>query len=113
MHVDGAWGGNAVFSPKLRPMFLEGLETADSFNMNAHKGLGLPTICSILLTNNHPGAFESSMNSGSSYLFQNTATKEYDIGDKTMQCCRRPDSFKLWCYWKKYGNAGICAKVEK
>lgn len=41
LHVDGAWGGNVIFSPNLRH-YVEGLEFADSFNINAHKGLGLP-----------------------------------------------------------------------
>jgi glutamate/tyrosine decarboxylase-like PLP-dependent enzyme len=48
LHADGAWGGNCVFSPKLKHK-VDGIENVDSFNINAHKGLGLPTLCSLLI----------------------------------------------------------------
>lgn len=50
--MDGAWGGNVVFSPKYKHK-VKGIEYVDSFNLNAHKGLGVPIACSILLTNCH------------------------------------------------------------
>ncbi|BCL59559.1 hypothetical protein DGMP_02520 [Desulfomarina profundi] len=40
LHVDGAWGGAAVMSEKLRKQYLSGLECADSFTWDFHKMLG-------------------------------------------------------------------------
>lgn len=32
------------------------------------------------------------------YLFQEDKLfQEYDLGDKTIQCGRKPDAFKAWC----------------
>lgn len=68
LHVDGAWGGNVVFSSKYKYK-VKGIDLVDSFNLNAHKGLGLPIACSILLTNNHLGALEKSNSTDSTYLY--------------------------------------------
>merc|ERR1712216_443573 len=48
-HVDGAWGGSALFSDTPRD-YLRGTENADSLTWNFHKMSGLPQSCSILLT---------------------------------------------------------------
>jgi glutamate/tyrosine decarboxylase-like PLP-dependent enzyme len=49
MHVDGSWGGSVVFSERLRPGRLDGVERADSVAVNPHKMLGVPMTCSFLL----------------------------------------------------------------
>jgi aromatic-L-amino-acid decarboxylase len=40
-HVDAAWGGTAILSPKLKP-YLRGIESADSVTWDAHKWLSVP-----------------------------------------------------------------------
>jgi glutamate/tyrosine decarboxylase-like PLP-dependent enzyme len=40
-HVDAAWGGGAIVSPKLAP-YLRGIELADSITCDAHKWLSVP-----------------------------------------------------------------------
>ncbi|KKK13973.1 hypothetical protein ARAM_000222 [Aspergillus rambellii] len=47
-HVDGCFGGAAIFSEKLKYR-LDGSELADSIAFNPHKLLGVPQICSFLL----------------------------------------------------------------
>ena len=43
LHVDGAWGGSAVFSPRQRALGkLRGVERADSVAVNPHKMLNVP-----------------------------------------------------------------------
>ena len=49
LHVDGAYCGGALFSSKYKHL-LEGLELSDSFSFNAHKMLGTPLSCSIIVS---------------------------------------------------------------
>lgn len=47
------------------------------------------------------GLLQQSNASNATYLFQpDKLNKEYDLGDKTIQCGRRADAFKLWLAWK-------------
>lgn len=46
-HVDGAYAGNACICPEYRP-HLNGVEKADSFDMNPHKWLLTNFDCSTL-----------------------------------------------------------------
>jgi hypothetical protein len=49
----------------------------------------------------HAGILKATNASGASYLFQaDKLHAEHDLGDKTIQCGRRPDAFKLWLSWK-------------
>ena len=49
------------------------------------------------------------------YLFQPDKHYDvrYDTGDKTIQCGRRPDAFKLWLGWKAKGTTGFESHVDK
>jgi glutamate/tyrosine decarboxylase-like PLP-dependent enzyme len=49
LHVDGSWGGSAIFSEKLRSTRFKGVERADSIAFNPHKLLAVPLTCSFLL----------------------------------------------------------------
>ncbi len=48
LHVDGAYGGAALLSPRTRPLF-DGIERADSFIVNPHKWLYAPFDCAAVL----------------------------------------------------------------
>lgn len=111
MHVDGAWGGSAVMSPKHRHL-LKGAELADSFAWNPHKGLGTPIFTSVLITNNHKGALEKANNSSAEYLFHKHDASDYDLGDKSLQCGRRADCFKIWMSWRKWGSEGWAKRID-
>ena len=52
---------------------------------------------------------------GAEYLFQPDKHYDvrYDTGDKTLQCGRRPDAFKLWLGWKAKGTTGFESHVDK
>jgi hypothetical protein len=75
--------------------------------MNAHKGLGVPIISSILMINNHLGALESANSTDESNLDHYDLYSEYDFGNKSLQCSRKCDSLKFWMFWKRYGIEGI------
>jgi glutamate/tyrosine decarboxylase-like PLP-dependent enzyme len=69
LHLDAAWGGSFIFSPKLRSLHLAGVEECDSISWNAHKMLGAPLQCSIWITR-HENVLAPSNSASASYLFQ-------------------------------------------
>jgi len=113
MHVDGAWGAATLLSskPEVRGL-MAGAERADSLAWNAHKLMGAPLQCSAFITR-HPGALQATCSTKAAYLFQpDKLYAEYDLGDKTIQCGRRADAFKLWFAWKALGDAGWSRRVD-
>jgi glutamate decarboxylase len=122
-HVDACWGGAAMLSSKLRHPCCNGIELSSSIAWNPHKMLGCALQTSIFLlstattneSNHKNNVTLKGVNATSaSYLFQpDKLFTEYDIGDKTIQCGRKTDSFKLWLMWKSLGDAGISKSIEK
>ena len=110
-HVDACWGGFLAFSEKNRHLF-DGSEKADSLSVNPHKGMGVPQQSSYILTNNKQGLLHAANNSGAEYLFQHGEYSKYDIGDKTLQCGRKPDGLKTWMTLKKHGIDGMAAIAD-
>lgn len=111
MHVDGAWGGAAVLSPTHRH-HLDGCGAADSFACSLHKMLGATLQCAIFLTA-HEGALVAANSARAAYLFQpDKLYTELDVGDKTIQCGRKPDSLKIWMMWKRLGDEGMAHRVD-
>merc|ERR1719453_2671517 len=51
--------------------------------------------------------------SQAAYLFQPDKNYvEYDLGDRSIQCGRKADAYKLWLAWKAKGDLGWRAEVE-
>lgn len=110
MHVDGAYCGSALFSDKYRHL-IKGANRADSFTVNAHKMLGTPLSCSIIVTKNKKHMYDSFSNDAS-YLYQ-TNNDEFNPGKISLQCGRRNDALKFWALWKSIGTKGLGALVDK
>jgi len=113
VHVDGAWGGSAIFSSRkdLRKV-LNGVSEADSFTFNPHKMLGAPQQTTAFVTR-HEGVLQSSNSTSAKYLFDKRKNgADYDLGDASYTCGRRTDAIKLWAMWKYYGTQGLAEKVE-
>ncbi len=110
MHVDGAYCGSALFSDKYRHL-IKGANRADSFTVNAHKMLGTPLSCSIIVTK-HKKHMYNSFSNDASYLYQ-TNNDEYNPGKISLQCGRRNDALKFWALWKSIGTKGLGALVDK
>ncbi len=104
LHVDGAYCGGVIFSTKYKHLSY-GLEASDSFSLNAHKMLGTPLSCSIILTK-HKEQLHHSFANEADYLYQ-TEDDEYNLGKTSLQCGRRNDALKLWTLWKSVGTYGI------
>ncbi len=110
VHVDGAYGASVLLSRK-RAALLAGIDRADSVTWNAHKMMGVPLTCSMLLCK-AKGLLTQNFSEVSDYLFQ-TDTDELNPGTKSMQCGRKNDAFKVWALWKQLGNKGFEQRIEK
>ncbi|GJM37492.1 MAG: hypothetical protein DHS20C19_08590 [Acidimicrobiales bacterium] len=111
LHVDGCYGGSALFSAS-QAWRLRGVERADSLVWNLHKMMGMTQQCTALLVR-EPDRLAACFSAGADYLFQSDKLHgEYDAGDRTFQCARRIDVLKLWLTWKARGDAGFAARIE-
>lgn len=107
LHVDGAWGGAVFLHPEHKDK-MKGLNLADSYSWNAHKMLGIPLVCSVLMTKKKGHlALAHAHGNSDDYLFHEHDAMQYDLGKKSIQCGRRFDSLKLWLAWKMMGLEGI------
>ena len=110
LHVDGAYCGGVIFSKKYKHL-VTGLELSDSFSINAHKMLGTPLSCSIIVTQ-HRAQLHHSFSNEADYLYQ-TDDDDFNLGKTSLQCGRRNDALKLWTLWKSIGTNGLENIVDK
>jgi len=112
LHVDGCFGASLLFSPAQRRV-LSGIEHADSIAWNLHKMMGMPQQCSALLVR-RPDQLRACFAEQAEYLFQpDKPHAELDSGDLAFPCARRIDVLKAWLSWKRYGDAGMAARIDK
>jgi sulfinoalanine decarboxylase/sulfinoalanine decarboxylase/aspartate 1-decarboxylase len=110
LHVDGAYGGSVLFSDQYRHL-IKGVENVDSFTINAHKMLGTPLSCSLIVVKDKKN-LHTSFSNDASYLYQ-TDHDGFNPGKTSLQCGRRNDALKLWVLWKSVGTNGLAAIVNK
>ncbi len=104
LHVDGAYSGAVIFSDKYRHL-LKGMERSDSFSYNAHKMIGTPLTCSVILVKDKKD-LSNSFSNDADYLYQ-TDGDDFNLGKTSFQCGRRNDALKFWTLWKSVGSKGI------
>ena len=116
VHVDGAWGGSAIFSSRrhVRDItHMDEIRHADSFTFNPHKMLGAPQQTTAFIVR-HRHALKCANSAGAKYLFDPRKNgAEYDLGDLSYTCGRRTDAVKLWAMWKYYGKSGLGERVDQ
>ncbi|PHQ79479.1 MAG: cysteine synthase, partial [Phycisphaera sp.] len=110
VHVDGAFGGSALLSDTFAPL-MDGLELADSFTWDAHKMMGVPLICSVMLTRK-PGLTAKHFDETATYLFQQDEDN-LNPGTRSLQCGRRNDALKLWAAWQHLGDEGYRERLHR
>lgn len=110
LHVDGAYCGSVLFSNRYKYL-IEGVEKVDSFSFNAHKMIGTPLTCSLLLVKNKKYLDQSFANEAD-YLYQ-TDEDDFNPGKTSLQCGRRNDALKFWTLWKSVGTKGLESIVNK
>jgi aromatic-L-amino-acid/L-tryptophan decarboxylase len=96
MHVDGAYGGAALFAPSARPLFA-GLERADSFVVDPHKWLFAPFDCAALIYR-QPNLAKGVHTQDASYLdvLHTDAPDEWNPSDYAYHLTRRARGLALW-----------------
>lgn len=112
LHIDGSWGGPAVFSAAQRYK-LAGAEHADSLTCNPHKMLNVPVTCSFLLAND-VSVFQRANTLRAGYLFHDSGDDDevWDLADLTLQCGRRGDALNFALAWIYYGEKGMASRVD-
>ncbi|KAI0545194.1 pyridoxal phosphate-dependent transferase [Xylaria curta] len=115
LHVDGSWGGSAIFSSMQRHK-LDGTELANSLTVNPHKMMNVPVTCSFLLTNDL-NVFKRANTLTAGYLFHDVEedadkAEYWDLADLTLQCGRRGDALKLALAWVYYGASGFEKQID-
>lgn len=110
LHVDGAYCGSVMFSDAKKHL-LKGVERSNSFSYNAHKMIGTPMTCSIILVNDKKQLHDSFSNEAD-YLYQ-TDGDDFNLGKTSFQCGRRNDALKFWTLWKSLGTNGLKTIVDQ
>ncbi|OTB00312.1 hypothetical protein M426DRAFT_324362 [Hypoxylon sp. CI-4A] len=112
LHIDGSWGGPAIFSAKQKHK-LAGSHLANSLTVNPHKMLNVPIPCSFLLTND-VSVFQRANTLRAGYLFHDHDEEDevWDLADLTLQCGRRGDALNLALAWVYYGDKGFEERVD-
>ncbi|XP_072956432.1 tyrosine decarboxylase 2 isoform X2 [Typha angustifolia] len=112
-HVDAAYAGSACICPEYRH-YLDGVEEADSFDMNAHKWFLTNFDCSVLWVKDR-NALIQSLSTNPEFL-KNKASQEntiVDFKDWQIPLGRRFRSLKLWMVLRLYGLENLQNYIRK
>jgi glutamate/tyrosine decarboxylase-like PLP-dependent enzyme len=96
LHVDGAYGGAALFSTRARHRFA-GVDRVDSFVVDPHKWLFAPFDCAALLYR-EPHLAKAVHTQDASYLdvIHDTANEVWNPSDYAVHLTRRARGLPLW-----------------
>ena len=106
-HIDAAYGGAGIFTPKLQPIF-QGCELADSMTFNPQKWLWVARTCAMLLVKDKQHLIDG-FDGELPYMDDQTL----NFGNLNLQGTRRTDSLKLWMALKTMGISGCRYLVER
>ena len=106
-HIDAAYGGAGIFTPKLQPLF-QGCELADSLTFNPQKWLWVARTCAMLLVKNKQHLVD-----GFDGELPYMDDQALNFGNLNLQGTRRTDSLKLWMALKAMGTSGCRYLVER
>ena len=111
MHVDAAYGGGALLSPKVSGLF-RGIEHADSLVIDPHKWLYAPLDCAALLYRD-PELAKAVHGQRAAYLDSvNEDTEGWNPSDYAYQLTRRARGLPLWFSLAVHGSDAYRDAVE-
>ena len=109
-HVDAAWGGSAVLSPRLKPA-VSGIELADSVTWDAHKWLSVPMGAGMFFCR-HPEAVKQAFAISTSYMPQAAGEQTADPYATSVQWSRRLIGLKVFMALAELGLDGYSTLIE-
>jgi len=108
-HVDAAWGGAAILSPRLRG-HLDGIDAADSITCDAHKWLSVPMGAGMFFCR-HPDVVGEAFRAQTSYMPGKTDAV-VDPYTASVQWSRRFIGLKLFLALAQHGESGYVEMIE-
>jgi glutamate/tyrosine decarboxylase-like PLP-dependent enzyme len=108
-HVDAAWGGGLIASPKLQGL-VAGIETADSVTIDAHKWFATTMGCGMFLTR-HEAALAAAFNVTASFMPSQSASADPYMA--SAQWSRHFLGLRLFLSLAAGGWAGHAIHVER
>jgi len=109
-HVDAAWGGAAIISPRLR-RHLEGIERADSITCDAHKWFSVPMGAGMFFCR-HTDAMREAFRVETSYMPSKATGPAFDPYTTSVQWSRRFIGLKLFLALAHKGESGYIEMIE-
>ena len=111
-HVDGAYGGAALFAPSARHLFA-GVELADSYVVDPHKWLFAPYDSGAVIYRDPAGA-EAALAQHASYLdvMRTNPDEEWNPGDYAFHLTRRARGLPFWFSIAVHGIAAYRSAIE-
>ncbi|GMI87862.1 aromatic aldehyde synthase [Hibiscus trionum] len=107
VHVDAAYAGSASICPEFRH-FIDGVEGADSFSLNAHKWFFTTLDCCCMWVKD-PSSLIKSLSTNPEYLRNKASDSKQvvDYKDWQITLSRRFRAMKLWLVLRRYGVANL------
>jgi L-2,4-diaminobutyrate decarboxylase len=103
LHVDGAYGGCALFSQKHRHQ-LKGIEKADSFSVDFHKMLMTPVLVTAVLFRNGYNSYQTFAQKASYLWDQDEKHDWYNLGKRTFELTKSFSSIRVYALWRTFGT---------
>jgi aromatic-L-amino-acid/L-tryptophan decarboxylase len=111
LHVDGAYGGAAVFSDRHRDL-VRGIELADSITIDPHKWLAMPYAAGVILTR-HPETLKQAFSVAAAYMPKAAAATLPDNSRISTQWTRRMNALKLWLTLRVHGREAYEQLIDR
>lgn len=111
LHVDGAYGGVAIFSDRHRDL-VRGIERADSLTIDPHKWLAMPFAAGVILTS-HPETLQRAFAVAAPYMPKAAGAQLPDNSRISTQWTRRMNSLKLWLTLRVHGRQAYEELIDR